>query len=311
MVIHVMQWNARSLVANGQEFKKFVLDLDHKPSIICVQESWLKPNLQFTLPGYKSIRKDRVGKQGGGVVTFIKEGTVYRELCEVIDMECVVVEIYFREDSIVIYNFYNPCKKISIKLFEKIKKEKKELWCGDFNAHNWLWGSKNTDYNGEIIEQLMDERSLVCLNTGEGTRYNITENSVSSIDLTLITNSMAELCEWKINGENTVGSDHFPIICKMNVDNNPEYVLQKKWLYEKADWNSFSKHCEENKDLMVEDSVETFCDSITSIIMEAATHCIYHKEWQVRKTKIFHGGRKSAVMQLKKGIRHLNNSGKI
>jgi len=49
----------------------------------------------------------------------------------------------------------------------------------------------------------------------------------------------------------------------MNVDNNPEYVLQKKWLYEKADWNSFSKHCEENKDLMVEDSVE--------IIMEAAT----------------------------------------
>jgi len=149
MVIHVMQWNARSLVANGQEFKKFVLDLDHKPSIICVQESWLKPNLQFTLPGYKSIRKDRVGKQGGGVVTFIKEGTVYRELCEVIDMECVVVEIYFREDSIVIYNFYNPCKKISIKLFEKIKKEKKELWCGDFNAHNWLWGSKNTDYNGE------------------------------------------------------------------------------------------------------------------------------------------------------------------
>ncbi len=186
-------------------------------------------------------------------------------------MECVVVEIYFREESIVIYNFYNPCKKISIKLFEKIRKETKELWCGDFNAHNWLWGSKNTDYNGEVIEQFMDDRSLVCLNTGEGTRYNLTENTVSSIDLTLISNGMAELCEWKVNSENTVGSDHFPIICKINVNSNPECFLQKKWMYEKADWNSFSKHCETNKDIVVEDSVETFCDSITKLIMEAAT----------------------------------------
>ncbi len=42
-------------------------------------------------------------------------------------------------------------------------------------------------------------------------------------------------------------------------------------MYEKADWNSFSKHCETNKDIVVEDSVETFCDSITKLIMEAAT----------------------------------------
>jgi len=67
-------------VANGQELKKYVLNLEHKPSVICVQESWLKPNLQFAVPGYKSVRKDRVVKQGGWVVTFIKEGTIYREL---------------------------------------------------------------------------------------------------------------------------------------------------------------------------------------------------------------------------------------
>ncbi len=105
----------------------FLLDLEYMPNVICVQESWLKPNLQFVLPGYKSIRKDRVGKQGGGVVTFIKEGTIYRELNEVKDIECVVVEVYFREESIVIFNFYNPCKKISINLFEKIEKRSKEL----------------------------------------------------------------------------------------------------------------------------------------------------------------------------------------
>lgn len=41
-------------------------------------------------------------------------------------------------------------------------------------------------HNREVIEQFMDDRGLV--NTGEGTRFNITENMVSCIDLTLISN---------------------------------------------------------------------------------------------------------------------------
>ncbi len=91
----------------------------------------------------------------------------------------------------------------------------------------------------------MDDRGLVCLNTGEDTRFNITENTVSSIDLTLISNGMAEICEWKVSSENTIGSDHFPIVCKINVNgSNTGCFLQRKWMYEKADWNSFSKYCE-------------------------------------------------------------------
>ena len=39
MVISILQWNARSLIANGQELKKFISDLQDKPSIICVQET--------------------------------------------------------------------------------------------------------------------------------------------------------------------------------------------------------------------------------------------------------------------------------
>lgn len=31
-----------------------------------------------------------------------------------------------------------------------------EIWCGDFNAHISLWGSKLTDSNGEVVEELMD-----------------------------------------------------------------------------------------------------------------------------------------------------------
>lgn len=54
----VLQWNARSIILNGLEFKKFIDDLDQKPQIICVQESWLKPHLKLGLYGcWPNVRK--------------------------------------------------------------------------------------------------------------------------------------------------------------------------------------------------------------------------------------------------------------
>ncbi len=67
MVLLIFQWNARSLIANGQEFKKLISDLENKSDIICVQETWLKPQLNFVLQGYVVIRKDRKQGNGGGV----------------------------------------------------------------------------------------------------------------------------------------------------------------------------------------------------------------------------------------------------
>lgn len=112
--------------------------------------------------------------------------------------------------------------------------------CGDFNARNWLWGSTKIACNGETVEQFIDDRSLVCLITGERTRYNITANTTSNIDLTMISNEMAEMCEWYVIDDNTIGSDHFPIICTIRVNKyKTDYYLQRKCLYEKADWKSF------------------------------------------------------------------------
>lgn len=51
MVISILQWNARSLIANGQEFKKFISDLQDKPSVICIQETWLRAKWDFIIQG--------------------------------------------------------------------------------------------------------------------------------------------------------------------------------------------------------------------------------------------------------------------
>lgn len=50
--IIILQWNARSLIANGQEFEGFIGDYSRTPYILCIQETWLKPMLDFVIRRY-------------------------------------------------------------------------------------------------------------------------------------------------------------------------------------------------------------------------------------------------------------------
>lgn len=61
-----------------------------------------------------------------------------------------------------------------------------------------IWGRDHVDIKGEVAEELMDERSFVCLNDGSDTTVDVTRNSVSCIDLTLLSGNMSNLCEWKV-----------------------------------------------------------------------------------------------------------------
>lgn len=100
----LLQWNARSLMKNGQELKKFINELEKEPELICVQETWLKSYLDFVIPGYECLRLDRMEVRGreseqvdrshGGCETFIKNGMQYRRVDISNDLECLAVEVW-------------------------------------------------------------------------------------------------------------------------------------------------------------------------------------------------------------------------
>lgn len=65
IMFSIMQWNARRLIANGQELKQLIDGLGEKPEIICIEETWLKPRVDFIIPGYKCERKiGRIHQEG-------------------------------------------------------------------------------------------------------------------------------------------------------------------------------------------------------------------------------------------------------
>lgn len=113
MVLVILQWNARSLLANGQEFKKCVSSLSDKPQVICIQETWLKPQWDFVIYGYTAIRNDRETGKGGGVATSVKNEVSYNLISIGKEQESIVIKVWTGKSSFVIVNYYNPCNRVS------------------------------------------------------------------------------------------------------------------------------------------------------------------------------------------------------
>jgi len=125
----------------------------------------------------------------------------YRNIEVSEDQEVLKMEVWEGNQSIKIINFYNPCEKLCKNVMEKIRgnTNQKVVWCGDFNAHNTLWGSVKTDYNGLIVEEMLEWGRLVCINNGNMTRIDVSNGRNSVLDITLVSENLAQKCEWTVN----------------------------------------------------------------------------------------------------------------
>lgn len=81
----------RSLISNGQELKGFTNDFKKKPEIIRVQETWLKPALEFIIKRYDSRRRDRREGRGGVCILFLKQIIQYRVLGKGVELEYLII----------------------------------------------------------------------------------------------------------------------------------------------------------------------------------------------------------------------------
>lgn len=272
----VLQWNARSLIRNGQEFKKYISDLVEKPHLICIQETWLQSKLDFIIPGYSSIRNDREQRQGGGVAIFVQIGLGFKTERVGQEDEFIVLRVWTGRDQILVINYYNPGNRLSIQALENVwdLDQGNVIWCGDFNSHSGVWGSLRTDKNGEIVEEFIESKSLVCLNDGSGTRYNSRNNTESVLDLTLVSSGVACNATWDVKRDFPMGSDHFPVVTRVGIEvAEAEESYISRWKIGRANWELFQRTVEE---LCVEwtdkdcSDVEVFNNKLVSIIIQAA-----------------------------------------
>jgi len=246
--LNIFQWNCNGLAAHSNELKQHLAESSY--DVICLQETFLKPNRNFELAGYSIVRKDRIITKKGGLITLVKDSLIYTEVSVPDDIECISVKINTDNSHLTVANLYiRPNQEIDKHIFSTIF-QPKSIIVGDLNSKNKLWGSPINDPRGSLIENLIDETNFVVLNNGQPT-YTHHTGSQSHIDLSIAHHSLATKCDWEVL-DDTLGSDHSPTVTRISV--NPIEVIDDSLYFKmsKADWESFQNNA---RKLLTPDSI--------------------------------------------------------
>jgi ribonuclease HI len=141
----------------------------------------------------------------------------------------------------------------------------------DANAWHTSWGCRYDKYRGKLLLQEVTDNYLTILNTGEPTT-----TSGSAIDLTIVSNSLATKCSWKVLPD-TISDCHHAIHTTIThakylekEDFVPKYKLQE------ANWPRFTKLLEERATKLNTDdlNLDEMADKVTQLIQQVASETI-------------------------------------
>ncbi len=128
-----------------------------------------------------------------------------------------------------------------------------------------------------IIEDMIDWGGLVCINDGSYTRVDLSRGIYSMLDLTLVSESLAGKCDWKVINQSTVGSDHFLISSTIGLDIAQTVVERMpRWKFKAANWEKFKEICH-NRMSEFCNSME-FYDKLCEVLQNTAEEVIGKKK---------------------------------
>ena len=139
-----------------------------------------------------------------------------------------------------------------------------DIICGDFNAHNPIWGSNLLNKRGEVLEELFLQSECVIINNGQGTCI-CSPTEDSPLDLTFIDKTFAHLATWIVHDDEW-GSDHYPIFTHLGISPIHEETRVQRWNLATAKWGRFTHLCTENISNIDDVDIDKFHDSIISFI---------------------------------------------
>ena len=234
----MIQWNSNGISNKLEMVAKLITD--QNPNIICFQESHFKKYDFRNLKNYKCFFKNRtnVEKASGGVATYIEEGLICEEYSVISSLESVVVSIFINNKKINICNVYLPnSQQLRLAELENLIEQlpKPYIIVGDFDSHNYIWGSNHIDERGKTIEQLIEKFQLILLNNTSATHFNAADAKSSIIDLTFCSEDIAENLEYFVLDE-LYSSDNYPISTSF-IGSAPTLPKFKEgWKLNSANW---------------------------------------------------------------------------
>ena len=245
----VLQYNINGVNSKTEELLN-LMEVD-KILVAAIQETKLtsksKPK---STPNYTFIRKDRIGKQGGGLAFLVHNSIIFQlektpqALTDDKHIESLTITIPCKGNNLKIRNVYIPpvgsCEENYSPAIDHLFDDLNDtsMILGDFNAHHPAWFSEaNEDARGRLINDAINNNNFGILNEDSPTRVmNLTKTSP---DISIVSSGLLPSSDWKV--EKKLGSDHLPIVVSLAADVRKQKAENRTFInFEKANWEKFT-----------------------------------------------------------------------
>ena len=195
------------------------------PDCICLQETRLRGNTYairgFTIHTHTSNDYDR---SGGGVLVAIKTNIDHRRIPIQTTLQVVAIELTASNVKSIASIYLPPQKQIGREEIADVISQLPEpfMLLGDYNAHHGLWYSSGEDSRGKMIENVLMENNLICLNDQRPTYYRVHDQVATNIDLSILSSNVCLDYSWNVLPY-LYGSDHYQII----LENHSQQIVEK------------------------------------------------------------------------------------
>ena len=290
--IKIIQININGLTTKIHELNN--LTDNTKIDIITIQEIKLKPTHRTPyLKDYTAIRTDRTYKNGGGLMTYIKNDIILTELKtphttnhKLTELQHIKIHLA-NHKHLNIFNIYIPPRDTTnpdhsnsqediTNCMTHILNTNNTILTGDFNAHHTLWHSPTTDNRGNLIADLINSSNQIVLNTNTPTRITTNRNhQATSPDISTASNTIYHYITRSTL--NALNSDHNSIKISYNTKTKFRLIQHRRSYtnYRKADWQGFT-NCIENALTDTTDVTDVHKSNkiLTLLLLDADKHFI-------------------------------------
>lgn len=249
---------------------------DHNPMIICLQETNFKNDKTHNLKNFNCFFKNREhgNRASGGVAIYISNQLEANPIPLITNIEAVAISVKDTTKFSICNLYIPPNRETSSEEISNLLSQipPPRIIVGDFNAHNYIWGSKKLSPLGRRIETLLEDLNLNLLNDGQNTRFDARTGESSAIDLSICDPTLSQLLTWDVL-PHPYDSDHSPIIITNEPKINPNPTV--RWKLKNANWAQFKNSVENNlSDFEPNADVNQVIDSFTQILTQSANKYI-------------------------------------
>ena len=280
----IIQWNCRGLKSNYNEILLLLSLLN--PSVFCLQETFLKTDDQLNIRDfnpYNYIYSEGQRPSGGSSI-LVHSSCPQREIKLVTNLQAVAVSVTLDKEITICSVYIPPNFHLETEHLDILLKQLPSpcILVGDFNGHNILWGCKDNNPKGNIIEDFITKNDLCLMNDKSHTYLHPATGKFSSLDLSICHPSLLLDFDWTVS-EDQHGSDHFPVIIESV--NNSTNGQNAKWKLNKANWELYHLLCEESLKIDQFDNSLDPLDDFTSSLLDIANKSIPKTSTNPKKSK--------------------------